>query len=125
MTKAQPLNQNEFGRRFQDVLRVLEIRPRPFYNTRHTYISIALTLGCNPKWIAEQTGTSLMMIQQSYGRYIRDDGDALLRAYIQTSKVESIQQKTGTFAETHSRKLRNYSKSLMSPTEYLIVVGES
>src|SRR6266478_2901707 len=45
---GQPLDQNEFGRKFQDVLRVLEIRPRPFYNTRHTYISVALTLGCNP-----------------------------------------------------------------------------
>ena len=100
---------------------MLEIRPRPFYNTRHTYISIALTLVCNPKWIAEQTGTSLMMIQQSYGKYIRDDRDALLRAYLQTSKVESIQQKTGTFSETHFRKSRNYSKSFMAPTEYLVV----
>src|SRR5262245_32968222 len=91
------------------------------FTTRVTYISIALALGCNPKWIAEQTGTSLMMIQQSYGKYIRDDGDALLRAYIQTSKVESIQQKTGTFSETHFRKSRNCSKSFMPPTEYLVV----
>src|SRR4029077_2358159 len=69
--QGRPIDQNEFGRKFQDVLRVLNIRPRPFYNTRHTYISVALTLGCNPKWIAEQTGTSIAMIQQNYGRYIR------------------------------------------------------
>jgi len=38
-----------------------------------------LTLGCNQKWIAEQTGTSIAMIQEHYGKFIRDDGDALLR----------------------------------------------
>jgi len=79
---GRPIDQDKFGRRFQDVLRVLNIRPRRFYNARHTHISVALTLGCNPKWIAEQTGTSLAMIQKNYGKYIRDDGDALLRAYV-------------------------------------------
>jgi integrase len=81
-----PVDQGEAARKFGDVLRVLKIRPRHFYNARHTYISVALTLGCNPKWIAEQTGTSLAMIQQNYGKYIRDDGDALLRAYVGQSK---------------------------------------
>ena len=120
---GRAINPNEFGRKFGDVLRVLEIRPRPFYSTRHTYISIALTLGCNPKWIAEQTGTSLMMIQQSYGKYIRDDGDALLRAYVENpkadQKTERSEQKTGTFAETFRPKSRNYLKSLAHPMEYL------
>jgi integrase len=78
--QGKPIDQSEFARGFQAVLRVLKIRPRPFYNLRHTFISIALTLGSNPKWIAEQTGTSVAMIQEHYGKYIRDDGDALLRA---------------------------------------------
>jgi integrase len=46
---GRPIDQSEFARGFQGVLRVLHIRPRPFYNTRHTFISVALTLGCNPK----------------------------------------------------------------------------
>jgi integrase len=125
--EGRPIDQNEFGRKFQDVLRVLKIRPRPFYNTRHTYISIALTLGCNPKWIAEQTGTSLAMIEKHYGKYIRDDGDALLRAYVESPKKdrkieqteELAKEKTGTFAETSLHKSRNYSKSFIPPTEYL------
>lgn len=54
---------------------------RPFYNARHTFISVALTLGCNQKWLAEQTGISIAMLQQSYGEFIRDDGDALLKLY--------------------------------------------
>jgi hypothetical protein len=46
--------------------RFLILRLKVCDNTRHTYISVALTLGCNPKWIAEQTATSLAMIQQNW-----------------------------------------------------------
>ena len=109
---GRPIDQNGFGSKFQDVLRVLEIRPRHFYNTRHTYISVALTLGCNPKWIAEQTGTSLAMIQQNYGKYIRDDGDALLRAYVENLKTDQNEEKTETFTETFSGERTNYRGSL-------------
>jgi integrase len=133
---GQPIEQNEFGRKFGDVLRVLKIRPRPFYNTRHTHISIALTLGCNPKWVAEQTGTSLAMIERHYGKYIRDDGDALLRAYVGLgNRTESqnspeiaqteelIEAKTGTFAETSLHESRNYSKSLIPSKLHRNFVG--
>lgn len=98
--QGKPIDQSEFARGFQAVLRVLKIRHRPFYNLRHTFISIALTLGCNQKWIAEQTGTSVQMIQEHYGKYIRSDGDALLRAYVEKPSDTAIEQKTGTFAET-------------------------
>jgi integrase len=84
--QGEPIDQSEFARGFQAALRVLQIRQRPFYNTRHTFISIALTIGCNQKWIAEQTGTSVQMIQEHYGEYIRSDGDALLRAYVKENK---------------------------------------
>jgi len=73
---------------------VLKLRQRPFYNLRHTFISVALTIGCNQKWIAEQTGTSVQMIQEHYGKYIRDDGDAILRAYVEKPKPIHIEQKT-------------------------------
>ena len=57
-----------------------------FTNTRHTYISVVLTLGCNQKWIAEQTGTSIAMIQENYGKYIRDD---VTFCYVLTFKVQN------------------------------------
>lgn len=104
---------------------MLEIRPRPFYNARHTFISVALTLGCNQKWLAEQTGTSIGMLQQSYGKYIRDDGDALLRSYVTTSlALPSLkEQETGanrdeteTFTETFLDGDTNYAGSLVVPT---------
>jgi integrase len=115
---GKPIDQAEFGRGFQGVLRVLEIRPRPFYNTRHTYISVALTLGCNPKWIAEQTGTSLIMIQQNYGKYVRDDGDALLRAYVQRPKTDGVEEETETLGETFSDKDAKVAGLLASPTGF-------
>jgi integrase len=116
--QGKPIDQSEYARGFQAVLRVLKIRPRPFYNVRHTFISLALTIGCNQKWIAEQTGTSIAMIQEHYGKYIRDDGDALLRAYVEQPKNKSIVEKTGTFSETFSNERIKYAKTLASPTGF-------
>src|SRR5262249_17953895 len=96
----------------------LKVRPRPFYNVRHTFISVALTIGCNPKWIAEQTGTSIAMIQEHYGKYIRDDGDALLRAYVERPRNESIAVKAGTFPETFWDDGANYGGIMASPTGF-------
>jgi integrase len=45
-------------------LRVLGIRPRKFYSTRHTFISVAVSKGCNLKWVAEYCGTSVEMIEK-------------------------------------------------------------
>ena len=63
-----PIDRSESARGFQAVLRVLQIRPRPLYNTRHTFISVALTIGCNQKWLVEQTGTSIAIIQEHCGK---------------------------------------------------------
>src|SRR5262249_2105633 len=110
--KSKPIDQSEFARGFQSVLRILKIRQRPFYNTRHTYISVALTLGCNQKWIAEQTGTSVQMIQEHYGRYIRSDGAALLSAYVQKQNLPAVIEKTGTFSGERAK----YAEVLARPT---------
>jgi hypothetical protein len=50
------------------MLRRLGIRPRPFYNTRHTYISFAVSLGEKVAFICAQTGTSPAMVEKHYGR---------------------------------------------------------
>ena len=55
------------------------------------------------------------MIQENYGRYIRDDGDALLRAYVAStvSSAEPSEQndedelETGTFSDESSISTRN------------------
>ena len=55
-------------REWRRALSAARIRPRPFYNTRHTYISEMLDLGARPLWVAQQTGTRLDMIERHYGR---------------------------------------------------------
>jgi hypothetical protein len=119
--QGTPIDQSEFARSFQGVLRVLSIRPRPFYNTRHTYISVALTTGCNIKWIAEQCGTSVQMIQDNYGKYIRSDGDAPMLAYLSQSKgnkEDLVNEESETFGETFSDDDAKLAGMLASPTGF-------
>jgi integrase len=67
-----PINQGEWAREYWGrCLRATGIRPRPFYNARHTFISIALTNGVNLKWLAEYCGTSVEMIEKHYGRFMQ------------------------------------------------------
>ena len=78
---GSPIDQANFYRReWVPMLRRLRIRPRPFYNTRHTYISYMLAIGARPLWVARQTGTSLKMIEEHYGeaRVLAAELDALI-----------------------------------------------
>jgi len=56
------------------VLKKLEIGRRKFYATRHTFISWVLTQGMNLTALREYVGTSVAMIERSYGRYVSDRG---------------------------------------------------
>jgi len=82
--RGNPINQWKFGERhFQGALTVLKIRHRDFYHTRHTFISVMLSHGENPKSIAEYVGNSPEVIYRSYGKWIGGDegfGNAALQA---------------------------------------------
>ena len=68
---GRPIDQKEFAERhFWPALRVLNIRHRDFYATRDTFISVMLSHGEPAKRIAEYCGTSLAMIETSYGKWI-------------------------------------------------------
>jgi len=91
-------------------LRALNIRPRKFYATRHTFISAALGRGVHIKWLAEYCGTSVAMIERHYGRYLRGDSAAQLglldvkpdRDSVPISGVEG--GKTGPFRDSGTRR---------------------
>jgi len=75
-----PIHQGEWAREFwHRPLDALKIRKRKFYTTRHTFISIALTAGVNIKWLAEQCGNSVAMIEKHYGRFLAGEAEAQLR----------------------------------------------
>jgi len=89
-------------------LRAKKIRPRKFYAYKHTYISVALSANVNIKWLAEQCGTSVAMIEKHYGRYINDDGDAPLRAL--------LERKSETLSETFLTGGEKYLGYMVIPT---------
>lgn len=69
--RGNPIDQWNFGERhFQGALTALKIRHRDFYHTRHTFISVMLSHGENPKRIAEYVGNSPEVIYRSYGKWI-------------------------------------------------------
>jgi len=75
-----PIDQGEWAREFwHRPLTELEIKPRKFYATRHTFISIALTKGVNMKWLAEQCGNSVGTIERHYGKFLVGEAEAQLR----------------------------------------------
>lgn len=48
-----------------------------FYSLRHTHISMALKAGVNIQVLAENTGTSVRMIERHYGKFLRRDRSAM------------------------------------------------
>jgi integrase len=83
---GKPLDHEQFGERhFQRALRALQIRHRNFYSTRHTFISVQLSYGENPKQIADYVGNSPEVIFRRYGKYIRERG-SFGQAAMQASK---------------------------------------
>ncbi len=54
------------------MLRVLKIRPRPFYNTRHSYVSFLYSIGARSGFISSQTGDSIKTLESDYAKYIQE-----------------------------------------------------
>ena len=49
------------------------LKPRPLYQTRHTFATLMLDAGEQPGWVANQMGhTSLKMIYEHYYKYIKN-----------------------------------------------------
>jgi integrase len=81
---GDPIDQDGFAaRHFWPALRALNIRHRDFYATRDTFVSVMLMHGEPAKRVAEYCGTSLAMIENSYGKWIggsKGFGEAALKA---------------------------------------------
>jgi integrase len=64
------------------MLRRLKIRPRPFYNTRHSYASFMLSSGHDISFISSKTGDSEKTLRAHYAKYLDsvDNRRALMEA---------------------------------------------
>ena len=75
--------------------------------TRHTFIAWALSEGANLKGLAEYCGTSVQMIEQRYGRYIRKDFlGPLVAARRKTLRNAAAGGKTGPPLDGFRKKAR-------------------
>ncbi|WP_289132620.1 DUF3596 domain-containing protein [uncultured Spongiibacter sp.] len=83
--QGQPLNHNNVTKRvWYPLLRLLNLRERRPYQTRHTAATLWLAAGESPEWIARQMGhTTTEMLFRVYSRYVpnltRQDGSAFER----------------------------------------------
>jgi integrase len=69
--EGSPISEDNFyHREWLPMLRRLTIRPRPFYNTRHSYISFLLSIGAKSAFVSSQTGDSIRTLENHYAKYL-------------------------------------------------------
>jgi integrase len=70
-----PLDEERFvEKHWHRALRATKVRPRKFYATRHTFITVAASRpGINLKWLADYCGTSVEMIEKHYAGAMQQD----------------------------------------------------
>src|SRR2546427_12235837 len=66
---------NCYNREWVPILRANKIRLRPFYNTRHTYVSFLYSIGAKSGFISSQTGDSIKTLETDYAKYIKEADD--------------------------------------------------
>ena len=82
LTSGKPLRHGNVTKRvWKPTLRMLGLKERAPYETRHTAASLWMSAGENPEWIARQLGhANTQMLFQTYSRFIpnatRQDGSA-------------------------------------------------
>jgi integrase len=68
-----PIDEDNFyNREWLPTLRAKNVRPRPFYNTRHAYASFLVSIGAKSGFISAQTGDSIKTIETHYAKYEPD-----------------------------------------------------
>ena len=70
--RAPITEDNFYKRQWLPMLRRLQIRPRPFYNTRHSYASFMLSIGAKLNFISSQTGDREQTLKKHYAKYLDD-----------------------------------------------------
>jgi integrase len=93
-----PIDESNFYKReWLPMLRKLKIRPRPFYNTRHSYASFMLSIGVKMAFVSAQTGDKEATLRKHYARYLEEidpDRNWIEAAIRQSTKSEKFLKKS-------------------------------
>jgi hypothetical protein len=116
---GDPIDASNFAELFRRAQRVLGIRLRKFYATKHTHVSLALTRGVNLVWLSEQTGIAVTPLLKHCGKFVHTlDADR-----VELSKIEGEGgPQCPRFAHEAGEKIltpRNRSRVEMSSTGFV------
>jgi len=90
--EGTPIDESNFYKRqWLPILRAKKIRLRPFYNTRHSYVSFLYSIGAKSGFISSQTGDSIKTLESDYAKYIKeaDDNRDFVENQIQKSETQA------------------------------------
>jgi integrase len=90
--EGTPIDESNFyNREWKPILKAKNIRPRPFYNTRHSYVSFLYSIGAKSGFISSQTGDSIKTLESDYAKYIReaDNNRDFVENQIQKSETQA------------------------------------
>lgn len=75
---GEPWGKNHHQKPFDAAVKAARLdKDTTFYALRHTHISLALLAKVNIQVLAENTGTSVRMIEKHYGKFLREDRRAM------------------------------------------------
>lgn len=89
--EGTPIDETNFYKReWLPLLNAKKITPRPFYNTRHSYVSFLYSIGAKSGFISSQTGDSIKTLERDYAKYIKeaDDNRDFVENQIQKSATQ-------------------------------------
>ena len=92
-----PIEPKTFSAHWYACLRALGIRTRGLYQTKHTFVSLALTAGVNVHWLEGQVGVSYLVLRKHYGRYMTSEGPDQLAKMVANATAHPPQAPTSDF----------------------------
>ena len=101
-----PIDESNFYKReWLPMLQKVKIRPRDFYNTRHSYASFMLSIGARMNFISAQTGDSEETLRKHYAKYIEsiDPQRDWIETQIRKSEKFSKKGEKSSFARSQSK----------------------
>jgi integrase len=118
-SEGAPIDESNFYKReWLPMLCKLKIRPRGFYNTRHSYASFMLSIGTRMNFISAQTGDSEETLKKHYAKYIegidpqREWIENQIRESAKSEKSAQKGEKSGSAAVgTSTPKMKKPSKN--------------
>src|SRR4030095_12781214 len=110
-----PIDESNFYKRqWLQMLRKLKIRPRPFYNTRHSYASFMLSIGTKMNFISAQTGDREETLKKHYAKYMEGIGPQRAWMQDQIRKSEKSAQKS---EKSQSGRARTQAPKMKKPSK--------